>query len=94
VGLESRYSVLESEVAPVIERIVVQARLEKLPRLTEAERNIWDNFVYHQQKRAPDAFHRIGLVSNFEKDLQRFVEEFEREHRPLTEQERADMLSA
>ena len=54
VGLELWYQKMEGEVSPVVEKIVERARALKLPSLTQAERNIWDNFVYHQQKQAPD----------------------------------------
>jgi hypothetical protein len=93
VGLERWYSTIESEVAPVIERIIDRARARKTPRLTPDERNIWDNFLYHQQKRAPDAFERLGLVESFEKELPLWIKEYEREVRPLTDQERADLWS-
>jgi hypothetical protein len=77
----------------VIKKITDRARARKIPGLTDEERNIWDNFVYHQQKRAPDAFERVGLIADFEKDLPRFIEQYVREVGPLTEVERAEFGS-
>jgi hypothetical protein len=77
----------------VIKKITDRARARKIPGLTDEERNIWDNFVYHQQKRAPDAFERLGLIADFEKGLPRFIEQYVREVGPLTEVERAEFGS-
>ena len=93
VALEVWYSGLEGEVAPIIKKIIGRARERKIPQLSDVERNVWHNFIYHQQKRAPDAFERLGLVSSFENDLAPFIKEFERDVRPLTDQERADLRS-
>lgn len=93
VGLELWYSELESEVAPIIDKIVERARAGRVPGLSDDERDVWDNFVYHQQKRAPDIFERLQLVQEFEKELPARVAEYEREVRPLTEEERAEMFS-
>lgn len=93
VGLEIWYSELEGEVAPIIDKIVERARARKVPGLTDDERIVWDNFIYHQQKRAPDVFERLGLVQDFEKDLPARVSEYEREERPLTDEERAEIFS-
>jgi Protein of unknown function (DUF4238) len=93
VGLEYWYSELESEAAPVIEKIVKRASQLLLPRLTVDERSIWDNFVYHQQKRAPDVFERLGLISRFAADLEHRIAEFEREVRPLTVEEKTEIYS-
>lgn len=92
-SLEKWYSLLESKAAPVVRRIVVAAESQKLPLLTHAEREIWYNFVYHQQKRPPDTFARLGLVETLPKDLLEFIAAFEREHRPLTKKERLEFLS-
>lgn len=93
VGLERWYSELEGEVAPIIEKIIERARAGRVPGLSDGERDVWDNFVYHQQKRAPDIFARLQLVQEFEKDLPARVAEYEREVRPLTELERTEIFS-
>lgn len=85
--LETWYSQLEGEVKPIIEKIVEAARALQVPSLSEAERNVWDNFFYHQQKRAPDIFHKLGLVETFDQDLEREIAEYERDIRPLTTEE-------
>ena len=93
VGLEIWYSELEGQVAPIIDKIVERARARKVPGLTDDERNAWDNFMYHQQKRAPDIFERLGLVQDFEKDLPARIAEYEREVRQLTDVERVALQS-
>ncbi len=92
-SLETWYSKLETDVAPIIDKIVDAARARDTPNLTETERNLWDNFSYHQQKRAPDIFYRLGLVQRFDSFLQREIAEFEREVRPLTADEREELNS-
>ncbi|CAA2140302.1 DUF4238 domain-containing protein [Hyphomicrobium sp. ghe19] len=86
--LEVWYSKFESKAALVVRKIVLAAEAGRAPRLSAEEKNLWDNFLYHQQKRAPNAFDRYA--KDFEKDLPGFIEWFEREHRPLTEKERND----
>lgn len=89
-GLERWYAWLDGLVAPVVQKIVNAADMCELPGLSIEEKNIWDNFLYHQQKRAPDAFERLGLEQRFEADLPGFIEQFERTVRPLTGTERAE----
>ena len=56
--------------------------------------NIWDNFFYHQQKRAPDAFERLGVVAELPGELDRYIAEAEaRSPRPFTPEERAVVKS-
>ena len=92
-GLEEWYSELEGDVSPIIDKIIASAARSRLPGLTADERNTWDNFVYHQQKRAPDAFERLGLTQQFEENVDLYIAEYEREVRPLTAEERADLKS-
>jgi Protein of unknown function (DUF4238) len=92
-GLEIWYSTLEGQVAPIIQKIIDAAERGSRPGLTGDERNVWDNFIYHQQKRAPDAFERLGLVDEFRQNLDEHIAEYERDHRPLTEAERDELKS-
>jgi hypothetical protein len=92
-SLEQKYSQLEGATAPIIEKIVARARIRQLPQLMDAERDIWDLFFYHQQKRAPDAFERLGLVEDFRNQLATMVYEFERDYRPLTSFERTEIYT-
>lgn len=82
-SLEAWYSKLETEVAPTIEKIVDAARARRTPNLTEVQRNVWDNFSYHQQKRAPDIFRKLGLEQRFGESLEREIAQLEREIGPL-----------
>ena len=89
--LETLYSSLESAVAPIVELIVTSALSGKPPRLAEDPRIVWDSFYYHQQKRAPDAFERLGLPQDFERDLDEFIAQWERDERPLSDKEREEI---
>lgn len=88
VGLETWYSRLEGEVSPIIDQIVNAVRAGKRPGLTQQERTVWDTFFYHQQKRAPDAFERLGLVHEFRNNLTSWLDRFEQRHGPIAEHER------
>jgi hypothetical protein len=92
-GLEQWYAELEGEIAPIIDKIVESARRRQKPALTGDERNTWDNFAYHQQKRAPDVFERLGLVKDFRANYESHIEWFQKEVRPLTPEERRDLMS-
>lgn len=91
VGLEIFYSGLESMVAPIIDKIVYSAQRRILPRLTVTERNTWDNFVYHQQKRSPDLYERLDLIKEAKANFGDYLDQFERDHRALTAQERHEL---
>ena len=91
--LEIRFSKLESEVSPIIDRIVDCALSGKKPELSDVQLNRWNNFVSYQQKRAPDAFERMGVTQTYPDDLLRRVDEIERDIRPLTDQEKKDIFS-
>lgn len=93
-SLETAFSALESEAKVVTDKIIDRARARKTPRLTPKEREIWDFYFYCQQKRAPDVFHRLGFVDQLRKELPAYIEEYERDVRPLTPEERAIINSA
>lgn len=92
VELELWYSWFEGLIAPIVERIVSRARARKEPQLTADERNAWDNFVYHQQKRAPDTFKRLGLLDEFRENLAARIDEYHGSVRPLGEAERGNLM--
>lgn len=92
-GLEKWYNRLETKTAPVVKRLIAAAEAQKPPQLTVPERKIWFNFVYHQQKRAPDAFSRLGLVASLPDDLPHAIAEYERRAGRLSDEERAEVLS-
>lgn len=91
--LEIGFSKLESEVSPIIDRIVDRALSGKKPALNSVQLNHWNNFVSYQQKRSPDVFERLGITQTYPDDLSGFIDEFERDFRPLTHQERKNVFS-
>lgn len=53
--VEKRLASLESDTAPIIQKIICAARAGKYPELTLPERKTWDEFVFSQSLRVPDA---------------------------------------
>jgi hypothetical protein len=92
-SLENWYSKLESDIAPIIDKIAKEARAQRLPLLSFFERSTWDMFFYHQQKRGPDIFRKLGLVQRLSQLLPNLIAEFERDFRPLTPNEREEFKS-
>lgn len=84
-SLEREFAELESEAKVVTDRILEAAQRRKIPRLSPDERLLWDTFFYIQQKRAPDVFQRLGFVDVLKNDLSSYLDEYERNVRPLTE---------
>lgn len=91
--LESWYSELEGAVTPLLDHIVSSCLAGHLPRLKREETRLWSTFFYHQQKRAPDIFSRLGLEEDFYSDLQGHIANYEREHGPLAEGDRRALES-
>jgi hypothetical protein len=88
-ALEKFYSRVEGRANELIEKIVAAARAGRVPSLTQAEKAEWDVFVYHQWSRVPDL--HLRSIAEFERYLREATEEFERQVRPLTDQERASL---
>jgi Protein of unknown function (DUF4238) len=86
-SLETGYSKLEDSAELIVNRIVDAARKGQRPRLAFEEREIWFNFVYHQQKRAPDAFSRLGIDKDFPRQVHDRLVEFAGNVRQLTSDE-------
>ena len=61
---------LESDTAPIIQKIICAARAGKYPELTLPERKTWDKFVFSQALRVPDV-----LDSSFQKMFDESVSE-------------------
>jgi hypothetical protein len=80
---------LDDIAAELVERIVSAARLGKTPRFTPNEKEAWDFFFFHQWKRAPDTYYKMGMHATFDDDLKVLLAEYERDFRPLTPEERA-----
>ena len=79
---------LDDVAAELVSRMVVAARSGSTPRLSRIEKEAWDFFFYHQWKRAPDAYEKLGVHETFEEDLRELIAEYERDIRPLTVDER------
>jgi Protein of unknown function (DUF4238) len=90
VALEEWFAVLEGDVAPVIDKIIVAARSRRCPLLTQTERGVWDMFTCYQYKRAPDVYERLGVLTDFESSVNLRIQEIEhRIKRKLTPTELA-----
>ncbi|WP_334150081.1 DUF4238 domain-containing protein [Hyphomicrobium sp.] len=89
--LEHWYSELEGAVTPLLDHIIESCLAGQEPGLPADAKQLWDTFFYHQQKRAPDVFVRLGLEEQFYKDLPGRMEDYEREHGPLTDEDRLHM---
>ncbi|MDP8245886.1 MAG: DUF4238 domain-containing protein [Candidatus Hinthialibacter antarcticus] len=85
-SFEIELSKIESEVSPVIRKIITSTRKKNLPNLYEDEKNKWDYFFYYQIKRVPEFYSKI--VDNFEKYLDYAIDTFEQTERPLEEYEK------
>ncbi len=90
--LESWFSQLESETAPIVEKIIMQARTWKQPGLTNTERECWDFFFYQQFRRVPDLYDSLLTAEQHKVQVEKFLDEFDRNVRPLTHTERRDLL--
>ncbi len=89
--LEKKYSAIEASANQVIKKILSETRAGHTPSLSEKEKSDWNLFFYYQWKRVPDHHSQIGLVSSYEKTLRQAIKEFERQHRPITKKEKADL---
>lgn len=89
--LEKQYSAIEDSAARVVEKFLSSTRAGHVPALSEKEKSDWNLFFYYQWKRVPDHHSQIGLISSYEKSLHQAIEEFERLHRPITEEEKANL---
>lgn len=90
--LEVWFSRLESVAAPIVEKIIKQARTWKRPALTTAERECWDFFFYQQFRRVPDLYDALLTPEQHQAQVEKYLDEFDRQVRPLTNKERNDLL--
>lgn len=89
---ETRLSGIESRVAPVLERVVTDARATRSTVLSEADRRALVDLFVSQHRRSPD-HHRAPLVRQAMADfLAGKWAEWESLHGPVTEAERALLL--
>ena len=86
--LETWYADLEAKVSPVISKLIASAHERLVPKLTPNERQIWDLFFYHQQKRAPNVFGKLGCFEDFEENLPDLIARFERDHGAVSEEQK------
>lgn len=87
-ALENWYAELEGAVAPLLDYVEASCLAGQKPSLPADAKELWDTFFYHQQKRAPDIFARLGLEDDFYTDLPGHIANYEREHGPLTDEDR------
>lgn len=92
VELETWFSHLESETAPIVEKIISQARNRKQPELTNIERECWDIFLYQQFRRVPDFYDALLTAEQHQAQIERFLDEYGKKVRQLTNKERSDLL--
>jgi hypothetical protein len=85
---EIAYSRLESDAAPIVRKVVTEARAGKLPGLTPSEKLTLDAFIYEQWRRVPEVSNEILSDEEFERTIQETAAEFEERVRPLTPSER------
>lgn len=52
-ALEQTYAVLEGATKTIVDKLLCAARSDRSPNLEQAEKAIWDEFIYHQMKRVP-----------------------------------------
>lgn len=88
-SLETFFAGLEGEANRLIQKICRAARAGQLPGLSKTERKTWDQFLYYQWKRSPDFLKSAGFERDFEGVLGEVLQDFEREFRPMTEDERS-----
>jgi hypothetical protein len=95
VSLESEvYSKLDNEANQVIEKIIVATRKSLLPQLSVEEKLIWDQFLFQQWQRTPDAQVEFNKTYSFEDEYRASLENFEKQVRPLNAFEKLIMDSA
>lgn len=89
--LETRLSKLEGVANHILQKIEHAAARGEAPALSDDERPIWDLFFYVQWKRTPDSFADAKALTDFDETLERWVDEFEKQFRPLTDTEREEL---
>ncbi|OOG61989.1 hypothetical protein B0E45_31780 [Sinorhizobium sp. A49] len=90
--LESWFSRLESEAAPIVDKMVASVRANRLPRLNLSERITWDRFFLQQWRRVPDLFESLLPSEQFAKDVMELLDEFDTVVRPVSADERQRLL--
>lgn len=96
-SLEGHFAELEGLAAPIVDKIIRDARGGKAPRLDAGERKLWDFFVSQQWRRVPELHEEIVPDEKFAELMAETISEFERVLRPVTQEERrwaAEALSS
>jgi hypothetical protein len=92
VALEIAFSRFEAVVNPIFQHICDQAQKGLVPKLSAKERSIVDQYVYLQWKRTPDSLTASMSESGFRDQILDGIAEFEATVRPITENERRELL--
>ena len=87
-SLEDWFASLEGLVAPIVNKIVKNARRNLPAGLSEEERELWDFYLAMQWRRVPEFHSLIIDDAKFERDLAESIAEFAATVRPLTAEER------
>lgn len=86
-SLEDWFADLEGFVAPIVSKIVDNARINAPAGLSDKEREVWDFYLAMQWRRVPELHTQVIDDERFERDLAESVAEFATMVRPLTEDE-------
>jgi hypothetical protein len=94
-SLESvHYNALDNDAKFVADKIIVSVRKQKLPNLSQRERQTWNRFVYQQFKRTPDSLIRIPELQNPKPHIEARIQVFEDTYgRSITPAERGRLES-
>lgn len=88
-ALEGETSKLETQAAAIIKKMMVAVRANRAPILSPSERSVWYEFFHLQWKRVPELFGWLAKAESPDEMIDRIVEEFEVNVRPMTDVERA-----
>ncbi|NKM69410.1 DUF4238 domain-containing protein [Rhizobium laguerreae] len=91
-SLEQWFSQLEGTAAPILRKIVANARQAKRPSLTAAEKEIWDAFLYQQWRRVPDLYASLLAPEAHKAEVEHLLDELSTLGRPVSNWERSQLL--
>lgn len=91
-SLETQFSMLEGFTAPIIGKIISNARNGRLPSLTRQERETWDFFLYQQYRRVPDLYSSLLSEDQHRVEVEDRLDELVRSGYSLSNSERSELL--
>lgn len=72
--LEQAYSVLEGMAKPLVDRFLANGRSGAAPLVTDAEKAVWDEFLFHQMKRVPAMLSALEKKQNWAERLEAVID--------------------